>query len=67
MCLAQDKNAVKSAAPQFRVMHSTTEPLRSHFLIEMVSVPHMANAMHMVETALYPIIIKFNEETIQLM
>ena len=34
-----------------------------------VSVPHMANNMpiHMVKTALYPIIIQFDEETIQLM
>ena len=37
-------------------------------LIVAVSVPHMANAMpmHMVKTALYPIIIQFDEETIQL-
>ena len=35
----------------------------------MVSVPHMANAMpiHMVKTALYSIIVHFDEETIQLM
>ena len=38
-------------------------------LIVTVSVPHMANAMHihMVKTALYAIIIQFDEETIQLM
>ena len=37
-------------------------------LIVTVSVPHMANAMpiHMVKSALYPIIIQFDEETIQL-
>ena len=32
-----------------------------------VSVPHMANGMPIHITALYPIIIQFNEETIQLM
>ena len=38
-------------------------------LIVMVSVPYMANAMpiHMVKPALYPIIIQFDEKTIQLM
>ena len=38
-------------------------------LILLVSVPHMANAMpiHMVKSALYPIIILFHEETIQLL
>ena len=35
------------------------------FLIVTISVPHMANAMpiHMDKTALYPIIIQFDEET----
>ena len=35
----------------------------------MVSVPHMENTMpiHMVKTALYPKIIQFDEDTIQLM
>ena len=38
-------------------------------LIITVSVPHMTNAIpiHMVKTALYPIIIQFDEETVQLM
>ena len=38
-------------------------------IIVLVSVPHMANAMpiYMVKTTLYPIIIQFDEETIQLM
>ena len=43
--------------------------IAKHVLIVKVSVPHMANAMpiHMVQTALYPIMIQFDEETIQLM
>ena len=38
-------------------------------LIVTVSVPHMANAVsiYMVKPALYPKIIEFDEETIQLM
>ena len=42
---------------------------KKNVLIITVSVPHMANAMpiHMVETSIFPIIIQFDEETIQLM
>ena len=39
MCLAQGRNAVapvrfEPAAPRSRVKHSTTEPLRSHGMVE---------------------------------
>ena len=42
---------------------------KKNVLIVTVSVPHMANAIpiHMVKTTVYPIIIQFDEETIQLM
>ena len=50
--------------PNFNPSHS-----KNLFLIVTVSVPHMANAIpiHMVKTALYPTIIQFDEETIELM
>ena len=36
MCLAQERLAVtlEPAAPRSRVKHSTTEPLRSHGIVE---------------------------------
>ena len=54
-----------------RIIKADVNPCHSKktVLIVTVSIPHMTNAMpiHMVKTALYPIIIKFDEETIQLM
>ena len=46
MCLAQGHNAVMSVrletvTPQSRVKHTTTQPLRSHYRIDLESTSHI--------------------------